>query len=280
MEIFNKQIQLKISDIGAEITNLKYFGEELIWQNQKGYWPSQAPILFPFCGFLKDGFYLHDGQRYESPVHGFSSTQKFNVLEKTDSKIIFSLRENSETLRQYPFNFELSISYEIVDSEVIVEFTVKNTSTDLELPYSIGWHPGFKVSKNSFIQFNKKSFHKKEVSDQGLIGKTFNYKLENGKLLLNKATFSKGGIVLEKPNSNILLKTAEYEIHFHYESFPNLVLWGQPGADFVCVEPWFGMGDSINHNNIFLDKKDLIPLKPGQEKRHKLSLNLKMSNKL
>ena len=275
MEIFNKEIQLKISDIGAEITSLKYFGEELIWQKKKGYWPSQAPILFPFCGFLKDAFYLHQDKRYESPVHGFVSTQKFDILEKSDSKITYSLKDNSETLKQYPFKFEFSVSYEVIDSEVMIEFIVKNSSSDFELPYSIGWHPGFIFSADSYLQFNKSSFRKKEVSDQGLIGETVSYELEDGKLVLNESTFSKGGIVLEEVNSSITLKTAKHEIHFHYDEFPNLVLWGQPGANFVCVEPWLGMGDSIKHNNIFIDKQNLITLKAKQKKRHKLSLKLK-----
>ena len=272
MEIFNDQLHVSFSEIGAEAVSIKYFGEEILWQKQKGFWQSQAPILFPFCGFLKNGFYLHQENKYESSVHGFAASLKFTIQEKTNTKIVYSLVQNDKTLEQYPFNFELKASYELIDNELLIEFKVTNSSQDIDLPYSIGWHPGFIFKNGAFLQFSKNSFSRREVSPEGLIGQSKNYALVDGTLKLNHETFETGGIVLERPHAYIKLVNPSFQLSFQYEDFPHLVLWGQPGANFVCVEPWHGMGDTIDHDQHFIKKDDLIILKTEQSKLHSLSL--------
>ena len=274
MEIANKNIQVQFSKTGAEIVSLKYLGKELLWQKQKGFWPAQAPILFPFCGFLKDGYFLIGENKYESPVHGFVSAQKFSVEFESDKKIIFSLEQNDETLQQFPFNFKLSVSYEIVNNSLNVNFTVKNTNQNKELPFSIGWHPGFIFGEKSYLELEKSTFQQREVCENGLIGNEGQYHLTEGKLKLDENTFASGGIVLEKADSNIKLVHSDLLLDFNFKEFPNLVLWGQPGAKFVCIEPWYGMGDLNKHNHNFFEKIYLNTLKSNKSKSFSLSLSI------
>lgn len=280
MLLKSKNLKATFNTLGAELKSLSYFEKELLWQGKENFWSQTAPILFPFCGFLKNGFYIHEGKRYEAPVHGFAAISEFFIENITDSKVTFILTGDHTTKKMFPFDFRLSITYELNNDELHIEFKVKNTSKDTALPFSIGWHPGFISTEGTYIKLPNSELKKRTVSKEGLIGTAENIHLENGILELNQKTFKEGGIVIENHQSEIDLHTSNYQIGFKFEDFPNLVIWGQPGADFVCVEPWFGMGDSIDHNNIFIDKENLITLKPEQEKSHQLSLNLKVSKKL
>lgn len=266
MEIANKFIKLKVDESGAGIYSLKYLGKELIWQKKSGYWPESAPVLFPFCGFLKDGFYLHDNIRYEVPAHGFASSQIFEIDSFSDSKICLCLKSNKETLQLYPFNFELKISYELFNSALLISFTVKNTEDKKTLPFSIGWHPGFQISEGACIKFSKSEFKRKKVVEGGLIGSESSFFLKNNTLILNEETLKMGGIVLENPSADISLLDKNYELSFDFKEFPYLVIWGQPGAGFICIEPWYGMGDKADHKHQFTGKESLIHLEPGREK--------------
>ncbi len=275
MEISNDQISLKVHETGAEIFSLKYLGKELIWQKKKGYWPQSAPILFPFCGFLKDGFYLYKGEKYEVPVHGFASSQNFNIESYSKSKVTYSLCSNEQTLALFPFKFHLTITYELQDSELLVSFTVKNIDKKKSLPYSIGWHPGFKISKNAYLKFSKNEFKRRLVRKGGLIGSETKFSLENHSLHLTKETLEMGGLILENQQAEIQLIDSSYEINFNLREFPNLVIWGQPGANFICIEPWYGMGDLENHDYHFLNKEQLISLKPSEEKTLSIIIKIK-----
>lgn len=271
----SENISASISPFGAELKSLTFMGKELLWQGKENFWPQSAPILFPFCGFLKDGFFMHQNKKYKVPVHGFASQENFKIDSHSSSKVTFVLIQNEETKKLYPFDFTLSVTYEIIEDEVQVSLHVKNTSCDIILPYSIGWHPGFSIPKNSFIKMPNADLHRRMVNKEGLIGGIEKYTLKKSTVSLHERTFKNGGIVLEKIKSPIELKTKDFQIQFNVAEFPNLVLWGQAGADFVCIEPWFGMGDTVNHSNTFIEKESLIFLKPQQEKALHLSMKIK-----
>ena len=275
MDLENSNLKLSFSNLGAEIQSLKYNGKEVIWQGKQGFWPLKAPILFPFCGFLKDGYFIHESQKYESPVHGFASSQNFELSEQQDSKVVFSLIQNEDTLKQYPFKFSLSVTYEVNEDELKVSFSVKNTDKQTKLPFSNGWHPGFVIDDSSQIKFPKTEFIRNEITNQGLICGESTYKIPDGVLNLNKDTFANGGIVLKNPQARPTLVTDTFKIEFNFDEFSHLVLWGQPGANFVCIEPWNGMGDYADHNHQFIEKDSLTFLEPEQSKTVSLTLKIK-----
>ena len=275
MLLKSKNLKASFNTLGAELKSLCYCGNELLWQGKEKFWSQTAPILFPFCGFLKDGFYIHEGKRYEAPVHGFAANCEFSIENKTDSKVTFVLTGNDSSKKMFPFDFKLSITYELKSDELHIGFKVENTSKDSLLPFSIGWHPGFIFAKGSYLKLSNTELQRRRVSEKGLIGTTEKIYLENGILELNQKTFAKGGIVIENHQSEVSLHCSTHQIGFKFEDFPNLVLWGQPGSNFVCIEPWFGMGDTVNHNNLFNEKESLISLIPDESKSLKLSIQIK-----
>ena len=50
---------------------------------------------------------------------------------------------------------------------------------------------------------------------------------------------------------------------FHYPGFPYMGLWAVPGADFLCIEPWCGVADSIHSGGRLQEKEGIIALQPG-----------------
>lgn len=250
-----------------QLKSIFHKGNELLWQGREGFWPGTAPVLFPICGFLKDGYFSHQNKNYEMPVHGICSLFDFN----NEGSSTFILCSSQETKKLYPFDFKFTVHYELLENTLKITFETENTG-NVPLPCSVGWHPGFNTKPGSFIQFNKESFLCRKVSKDGLIGESVSFKIPNGKLALDDSTFSHGGIVLENHESDVSLVTPEYKIDFKINEFPHLVLWGQPGADFVCIEPWYGMGDSVGHNHQLTEKESLLLLAPGEHKKLSLSL--------
>lgn len=48
-----------------------------------------------------------------------------------------------------------------------------------------------------------------------------------------------------------------------FNDFNYLGLWAKPGAPFLCIEPWLGIGDSIDTNQKFEEKEGISELDPG-----------------
>lgn len=114
------------------------------WHDLPGGWP----FLFPICGRLeKDGqigAYEYQGKIYQLPIHGFSWSEPWHVLEHTDNSITLQLTANSRTLEMYPFNFEVILKYQIQDKELICYQTYINHD-DKPMPFYAGFHAYLKT---------------------------------------------------------------------------------------------------------------------------------------
>ena len=68
----NEYLRLKIKDQGGSMTSIfdKKKNEECLYQPLSNSWQGQDIFIFPFIARLKDGYYLHNGKRYEFKNHG------------------------------------------------------------------------------------------------------------------------------------------------------------------------------------------------------------------
>ena len=265
-------IKAVISENGAELISLKKNNSEIIWQGSENYWQGKAPILFPICGFLKEDSYTIYNGNYNLGVHGFAKDQKFSINRKSENTLVLELKENNETLSLYPFRFTLKITYSLSIDGLSIQFEVTNKE-EKDIYYSIGWHPGFKITYPAKIRLNSNSsIIRKAVTRNGLIGENSQFK--DSEIVLNSETFKDGGIVLENLNSDGIELISNYKLQLISPDFPINVLWGQPGADFICIEPWYGMGDYITHDGNFLNKDYLITSPSGETQSFSISLNI------
>lgn len=279
-------LEIECSKHGAELTSLKFNGVECIHQgnsvideNGKPYWGRHAPILFPIVGKLKDNKTKINGKIYEMTQHGFARDMDFEELEK-NSKYV--LKSNPETLKKFPFKFELYVEYKINQNELTTKYTVINKDNK-DMIFGLGGHPAFVCnysSENYELVFENKEdkieFYK--LCD-GLINRNpIDSILEDNRIQLTKDIFNEDAIIMKNINSNkisLIDKTNNKQVlEFDFEGFPYLAIWSKKGAPFVCIEPWQNHTDNINSDGIFDNKPNILKLKPNEkfECRYKVKL--------
>src|SRR5690606_7555438 len=90
-------------------------------------------------------------------------------------------------------------------------------------------------------------------------------KLKNQRLYLNYNLFKNDALVFKNfPVSSLyLMNDKNYNgIEFSFPDFPYFGIWAALNADFVCLEPWCGIADTINHNQDITTKEGIIQLEP------------------
>lgn len=272
----NDYIKVSLAAKGAELQGLfsKETKLEYLWNANPKYWAKHSPVLFPIVGSLKNNSFIYQGKHYELPRHGFARDNVFNFEKLSESEGIFTLTQNADTLKTYPFYFELKLKYQLIDRKLKLTYEVKNTGTS-ELLFSIGAHPAFAVPntpdtvyEDYYLSFNadeQLTFWKLE---DGLVAnETKNIALNAHKLKLTHELFYNDALVFKNLQSNSisLLNTKnDNGLHFNFEEFPFFGIWAAPDAPFVCLEPWCGVADGVNHNQELSGKEGIIKLGAGK----------------
>jgi galactose mutarotase-like enzyme len=273
----NDYIKVSLAAKGAELQGLfsKETKLEYLWNANPKYWAKHSPVLFPIVGSLKNNSFIYQGKKYELPRHGFARDHIFNLEKISESEAVFTLTQNEDTLKVYPFYFELKLRYQLIDRKLNLTYEVRNTG-NTELPFSIGAHPAFAVPntpntvyEDYYLAFNadeKLSYWKLE---DGLVAdETKNIELNAHKLKLTHDLFYNDALVFKTLQSNCisLLNTKnDYGLHFHFEDFPFFGIWAATDAPFVCLEPWCGVADGVNHDQELEHKEGIIKLDAGEK---------------
>lgn len=264
----NEYINVTISALGAEIVSVIKDGKEKIWQADPDVWAMHAPVLFPVCGGLIDDKFMYDGKEYTLGKHGFARFCEFEIESNEHQKAVFLLRSDEETLKQYPFDFELRIIYTIDRSEIKVEYSVKNTGSN-DMYYSVGAHEGYScpegIEEYSII-FDEKEDLISNVLEGNMLGyNTVNVGSNTNELPLKYEYFAVDALVfLNLKSKKVWLKnrnTGEStEVIFNDAGY--FLLWTKPGAKYICIEPWWGISDFVDSGNDITKKKGIIKLLP------------------
>ena len=277
-ELENDQLKITIDPKGAELKSIydKSADLEFMWSGNPDYWAKTSPVLFPIVGALKDNSYQYGGKQYQLPRHGFAREKSFVVTHQSEAAITFSLQSDDSTSAVYPFQFIFSISYTLSGNELTVGYRVQNTGADT-MYFSVGGHPAFKVPLVAGTQYEdyKLVFEKEEtaprwpISKEGLIEKTSEPFLEHTNVLpLSKELFNQDAVVFKHLKSEWVQLASDKVAHglrFSLRGFPYLGLWAAPGADFLCIEPWCGIADSVEGDGQLVNKEGILPLAPQQE---------------
>ncbi len=268
--ITNSQLTATINTLGAELISLVKNNINYIWNIDETYWNKTSPVLFPIVGRLKNDSYSFNGEKYQLPRHGFARNMEFSFDKKSDSQVIFELNETEETKAIYPFSFKLLMAYTLMENELVIEYFVRNQSDEV-LPFSIGAHPAFAISdklENYSLQFNAAdTFETHHLENESFNGKTTLVDAKNNTITLNYALFEKDALVFKQLNSNeVTLKNNDKAIlKVNYDHFPYLGIWTKQNAPFLCIEPWCGLADAINHNGNLTEKEGINHLPAGED---------------
>ena len=281
------KIQTKKS--GAELTSVQYNGKEMLFQGAKVldsngniYWKRQAPILFPIVGQLKNSQTQIEEEIYEMSQHGFARDMDFEEISRTENEHHYMLKYNEETLKKYPYKFELHVIYEIKGDTLTVTYKVKNID-DKTIYFGLGGHPAFNCDYSNgeyeivFSENEDKIVFLKLKN--GLIDteKAQNI-LQDNKIYLKEDTFDNDAVIMKNLKSNKVVlqnhETNQKILEFDFTGFPYLALWSKKGAPFVCIEPWQNTADRIDSTQIYKDKENIIELL--KDKEYKCEFKIKI----
>ena len=271
--IENDLLRIVIRTKGAELSSVyhKPLQLEYMWQGDPKFWSKQSPVLFPVVGALKNDTYYYQNRAYQLPRHGFAREMEFSVIDQSSTSITFSLSSTEETLLVYPFGFELRIRYALDESSVSVTYEVINLTT-ADMYFSIGGHPAFRVPllenttyADYFIEFNSnEDTGRWPISKEGLIGDEPVSILQGRNIIpLTKELFLQDAIVLKDLRSNhVTLRCNKHSrgLDFDFTGFPFLGIWAAKNADFVCIEPWCGIADSVHADQQLINKEGINKL--------------------
>jgi galactose mutarotase-like enzyme len=272
----NEFYEIKIHPSGAEIHSVysKKINREIIWQAKPEVWSRHAPVLFPIVGKLKENKYQYKNNWYNLPQHGFARDQQFDVIASNIKKAVFLLSSTEETKQHFPFNFNLKITYEIMEESIHCFYQVLNTGEN-DLYFSIGAHPGFicpideneKWTDYSIIFEQIESANRLCLEDGLLNDDTVPFLTNQNSIPLNTNLFDQDALVFKQLNSEALfLKSKKHCLKFSWHNMPYLGIWTKKGQhQFICIEPWHGVADSKNSSGNITKKEGIIKLNQNEE---------------
>lgn len=283
----NEFYEATFSARGAEMISLKNSeGFELLWQNNTGKgWADHAPLLFPFCGRLKDNTFFYQNKPYPMGLHGFASKTEFELAESSDSKITFVLNSNEETKAIFPFDFSFFVTYSFDADKIKLTVNVKNTG-ESELPFVFGWHPGFVLptDKGQDIEdYAIKFDNKKEVTwvhfynDYSIPSDLVPYEVKNSEYkLCEEEIYKYDTMIFLDTGTSVKLKADGYPFELSMswsENLPVLCIWKAANHDskFICIEPWTHMSARGENNNV-LEYRPMNRLLPGESESYEYNI--------
>ena len=250
-------VEIAVADRGAELRSYKVDGEEFMWDRNPEIWAASSPVLFPFVGSIKNGVYNYKGKDYEITTrHGFSS--------------------NSETLKKYPFEFDLFLTYTVNDGILEIGYDVVNKNNS-EMYFSLGTHPAFALNVNDglklddyYLEFEKNETSQKyKLTNNGLVfDEKVDYLNNTNKIQITENVFDDDAIVFEGLKSEkVTIKNNKNskELSVEYKGFPYIAFWSKPKAPYVCIEPWYGISDFENTSGKLAEKTGILKLEKDSE---------------
>jgi galactose mutarotase-like enzyme len=276
--IASSGVAATVSASGGELVSLTDArGEELLWQAGPQ-WPRHAPVLFPVVGRLKGDVLRHAGGTYRVTQHGFARDRVFEWTEQGQVRASLLLVDDPESRAIYPFAFRLETTLLVEGSRLTVAHSVSNPG-DVDLPFSIGAHPGFRwpladgVPKDAHVlEFEaRETGVKRSVVDGGLLGPEGPLPFDGVTLPLDESLFSQDALVMPDVASRsvryVALGPEGAELRaltFSWRGYRDLGVWSAPkGAPFLCVEPWRGMASFSDWDGEFTQKPGVVLLPPG-----------------
>ncbi|HEY9285642.1 MAG TPA: aldose 1-epimerase [Pyrinomonadaceae bacterium] len=247
------------------------------------------PVLFPFPNRIRDGRFAFDGEIFtpDPPRHGFVRDKPWRVVSHgaNDDRGAW-LTSNFDAadypekiLRQFPFPFQIEITYRVKDARLTIEAAARNTGRR-RMPAGFGIHPYFRRPDRGRLRVPAEA--RWELSDSLPTGRVVpvdgDYDLREGKSLdrlnlddiFTRVETDGGG-----PARCLITDDAagtETVVEFSTERLPHVVVYTPPAPRrAVCVEPNSCPTDAFNLRARGIES-DVIVLGAGEEVRFEIAI--------
>lgn len=262
--IENEYMKVGVKENGCELTSVysKTDNYEYLWQGDESIWYGQSPILFPIVGRLIDDKYCLDGKEYFMPKHGFARKSMWKLLHKDEDSMSFILSENEDTLKNYPYQFDLIVSYLLNGTKLSVSHSVVNKN-DTDMYFSLGAHPAFNCNIGDKLVFEENetlSTEKIDLVNSLRLPETFPVLNNEKEIIITEDIFNEDALILhgiKSENISLIHADNKHTVKFNLGNAPYLGIWAKPAAPYVCIEPWYGVNDSFEKKDD-ISKKDAI----------------------
>lgn len=259
----NDQLTVQIDEFGAEMKSVRTAdGEERMWQGHPSYWSKQAPVLFPVVGRLRQFYFLHNGQRYDLGAHGFARDSVFEIENQSETAATFLLRDNEQTRACYPFAFEFRVTFTLYGNRVAVTYAVHNPA-DEPLYMAFGGHEAYACPEG--IEAYEIVLPEPRTLDSYVAGVEISNEkkpvFQNSAVLpLKDDLFLEDALVFEDPQIPYITlhrRDGGRDLTVHCEGVEYLLLWKVPGANYLCIEPWWGVGGFVDDSFVLAEKRGI-----------------------
>lgn len=276
MKLENEHIYLEISEKGAELIKIqnKKTGKDVLWTGDPKFWGRHSPILFPNVGKTHQDVVKIHGKEYPTKQHGFARDCMFECISKQEDMAVFLLQSNEKTREEYPFDFQLYITYRLVENQIGVEWKVTNPS-DETIFFTIGGHPAFmfeqegKSCADYLIKIPKveQLICTKAEMGLGVTEPKYTLNLEEEFLTVNEDMLSETIIADGEQIKEAWLyrkKDKSPYIGVKGDGFVSYGIWAPKGAPFICLEPWAGRCDDIGFSGDISEKPGINSVQSGE----------------
>ena len=274
--IQNDLLKVGINIKGAEICSIQANeGKEYMWQADPKFWGRHSCVLFPYIGKVWNDQIKIKNKLYESKQHGFARNLDFETILVNNDQAIFRLNYTESTLKVYPYRFRLEIKYILDEKEVHIIYKVVNLD-DQTIHFSLGAHPAFNVpleegEKRSdyMLEFEKNEKVESLNIIDGFRDGSSRSVIKNGNQIpITDTLFDEDALIFKEMESakvHLLNAKKEKVWTFNYSKFSYLGIWSKnQKSPFVCIEPWFGVADTVNAEWEFKDKDGVLALEAGK----------------
>lgn len=273
------ELSVSLNSKGAELCSIKNKqGHEYLWQGSPEIWPRQAPVLFPIVGKLKNNAYFFENHHFSMSQHGFARDEEFALYKHEANELAFVLGSDNKSKLAFPFDFELKLTYTLNGNALKCGYEVNNVGKG-SMYFSLGAHPGFNLafakqttSATPYLQFKKTELLLSALNNGLLAEEKRVLTIPNGCLYLQPLLFANDALVLEGAQIDQVTLSLDEDgraIQLRCPGWPYFGIWSKPdpidgNLKFLCLEPWYGVADSQNHNGNLVNKKGVLELSEGK----------------
>jgi galactose mutarotase-like enzyme len=251
----------RIELLGAQLRSLAHCGRELLWPGDAR-WNKSAPLLFPVTGRLSDDALRFEGQSFAHPMHGLARESIFHLEQSSSQEALLSLDRAGDM--RFPWDFRLEARYLLKEDGLELCLRVVNPSDHRELPFQIGWHPGFSWGEGPWRLRWDRPCSAAELEVVPGLGLRTGKESSLGEDLTEIVWKDRPTALVCRglPGRTELWRHGT-ALAVSYDPPPVAwVLWSLPGAPFLCPEGWHGLPDRTGFAGDVPDREAILKLAP------------------
>ena len=290
VELSNQYLTVNLHPKGAAIISIVGNQDHInyMWKRDACQWANSAPILFPIVGAIKNDTCRIDGKEYHMTQHGFARHNEFEIKNQSQTEVTFTLVSNDEIIKQYPFLFELNVTYKLVENTLTCFINVKNKDHQT-IYFQVGGHPAFacpfmenESSNDYYVEFAEYETRNQKVIDvakRGMSHVQLPFFDHEKRFFVRQQLFNNDAIVIKDFKSeNISIKSLNHQksIVFHMQGFDHVGLWtAKHVGGLLAIEPWIGHADYVDFDGEFKEKESCVALDTDKEFNVQFAVEIK-----